>query len=141
MYSWSRTVPALVLVMFLASAVLAADIDSDGIPDVLDKCAWDSRNATHSCDTDSDGYGNVCDGDFNQSFATNVIDQCLALAGPGHCPSPGAPVFPRAPSSVGDDMDCNGTVDAADYDLFLQNFDRGGPGPSGLACAGVPGCQ
>src|SRR5213593_1420756 len=54
-------------------AGLAPDADGDGIPDVLDKCTIDSRNATPpaTCDTDSDGYGNPCDGDFNQDGSVN----------------------------------------------------------------------
>src|SRR3989442_11244743 len=48
-------------------AGLAPDADGDGIPDVLDKCVNDSRNASLTCDRDQDGYGNVCDGDFNKS--------------------------------------------------------------------------
>jgi hypothetical protein len=48
-------------------AGLAPDADGDGIPDVLDKCSTDSRNVSISCDTDQDGYGNICDGDFNQN--------------------------------------------------------------------------
>ena len=51
-------------------AGLAPDADGDGIPDVLDKCTLDSRNATApaTCDTDVDGYGNTCDGDFDQTL-------------------------------------------------------------------------
>lgn len=31
--------------------------DCDGIPDVIDKCSDDSRNAAAPCDSDTDGYG------------------------------------------------------------------------------------
>jgi hypothetical protein len=55
-------------------AGLAPDGDGDGIPDVLDKCTLDSRNVASPCDTDVDGYGNVCDGDFDQNFAVNSVD-------------------------------------------------------------------
>lgn len=59
-----------------SSAGLAPDADGDGIPDVLDKCSIDSRNATApaTCDHDTDGYGNVCDPDFNQDFSVNAAD-------------------------------------------------------------------
>src|SRR4026208_934000 len=59
-----------------ALAGVAQDMDGDGIPDVLDKCTLDSRNATApaTCDTDCDGYGNVCDGDFDQGFTVNATD-------------------------------------------------------------------
>src|SRR5215510_9334235 len=65
----ATTMFALLIGFPIASfAGLAPDADGDGIPDVLDKCSIDSRNATApaTCDTDSDGYGNVCDGNFNQ---------------------------------------------------------------------------
>ena len=55
-------------------AGLAPDADSDGIPDVLDKCTLDSRNTTATCDTDVDGYGNPCDADFDQNFSVNGTD-------------------------------------------------------------------
>ena len=34
----------------------------------------DSRNASATCDTDGDGYGSVCDPDFDQNFTTNAVD-------------------------------------------------------------------
>ena len=52
----------------------AQDSDGDGIPDVVDRCSLDSRNATSNCDTDQDGYGNPCDADFDENFVINAND-------------------------------------------------------------------
>jgi hypothetical protein len=52
-----------------------------------------------------------------------------------------------APWPQGMDMDCNGFVAATDFGMFFvpkfKNLPAGNnkPGPSGLACAGQPGCH
>ena len=110
--------------------------DNDGIPDVLDKCTLDSRNAVATCDTDSDGYGNPCDADFDQNFSTLSTDFTIFFI----------PAFKGGSAARGQDMDCNGLVNAVDFgNYFVPKFKGalGGtiPGPSGLACAGQPGCM
>jgi len=121
-------------------AGLAPDADGDGIPDVLDKCTLDSRNATApaTCDTDVDGYGNVCDADFDQSGGVNPTDFSMFFT-------------PRFKSGVdvppvGADMDCSGAVNPTDFSMYFTPKFKGAlggpiPGPSGLACAGTPGCS
>lgn len=121
-------------------AGLAPDADSDGIPDVLDKCSQDSRNsiAGQGCDTDSDGYGNICDADFNQDFIVNSNDFGTYFI----------PAFKgfTAPTH-GEDMNCDGLVNSNDFGTYFvpkfKGLAPGGatPGPSGLSCAGVPGCS
>jgi hypothetical protein len=115
-------------------AGLAPDADSDGIPDVLDKCSQDSRNAALTCDTDQDGYGNVCDADFNQSGTTNSTDFSMFFV-----PSLNSGV----PSSRGTDMNCSGTVNSTDFSMFFvpKLNTSAPPGPSGLACAGSIPCN
>jgi len=115
-------------------AGLAPDTDGDGIPDVLDKCSADSRNVAITCDTDQDGYGNVCDADFNQSGTTNATDFTMFFV----------PAFNNGvPTSRGTDMNCSGTVNATDFTMFfVPKFNSGaGAGPSGLACAGTIPCN
>lgn len=118
-------------------AGLAPDADNDGIPDVLDKCTLDSRNATATCDTDSDGYGNPCDADFDQSNAVNATDFGMYFI----------PAFKFGGSSArGQDMNCSGAVDATDFGMFFIPKFKGAlggaiPGPSGLSCAGTAGCM
>jgi hypothetical protein len=123
---------------YSASAGVASDADGDAIPDVLDKCMLDSRNATapSTCDVDVDGYGNVCDGDFDQNNAVNATDFTMLFipAFKGNDPSP----WPQ-----GMDMDCNGAVNATDFTMyFIPRFKAvpAVPGPSGLSCAGQSGC-
>jgi len=120
-------------------AGLAPDADNDGIPDVLDKCSADSRNATapSTCDTDVDGYGNTCDGDFDQNYAVVGTDFSSYFV----------PAFKGfiAPTR-GQDMDCNGSAVGTDFSsYFVPKFKGfiGGTavGPSGLSCAGTPGCS
>jgi hypothetical protein len=122
-------------------AGLAPDSDNDGIPNVLDKCTLDSRNATApaTCDHDGDGYGNVCDPDFNQSYTVTSADfgQFFNPAFKGSDPSP----WPQ-----GMDMNCSGTMTSADFGQFFNPKFKGilggqRPGPSGLSCAGTPGCS
>jgi len=117
-------------------AGLAPDTDGDGIPDVLDKCTLDSRNVAASCDTDIDGYGNPCDGDFDQNGAINSTDFGTYFV----------PAFKGGSSARGQDMDCNGSVISSDFGGFFVPKFKGAlggavPGPSGLSCAGTAGCM
>ena len=48
------------------------DTDGDGVIDGIDNCAG-LRNA-EQCDTDQDGYGNGCDGDFDKNQVAGVSD-------------------------------------------------------------------
>jgi hypothetical protein len=132
------------LAVALPGASLAAspgDADGDGVPDAIDKCTLDSRNAAPSanCDTDGDGYGNVCDPDFDQNFAVNANDYTRYFV----------PSFKsHVPASTGTDMDCDGKVTKKDDEAFFVPKFKGDaklggavPGPSGLPCAGTPGCM
>lgn len=113
---------------FIALLLLGADADHDGIPNTIDKCVMDSRNSLpgRDCDTDGDGYGNVCDADFDQSNAVNAADYGMYFI----------PAFKgqMAPTR-GQDMDCSGAVVGSDYGkYFIPKFRglNGGaiPGPS-----------
>jgi len=119
-------------------AGLAPDADGDGIPDVLDKCTLDSRNATApaTCDSDVDGYGNPCDADYDQNGGVNATDFSTYFV----------PAFKGGSSARGQDMDCNGTTNSADFSSYFVPKFKGAlggsvPGPSGLSCAGTPGCS
>lgn len=111
-----------------------SDTDNDGIQACGDSCLAINNSGTNSCDTDLDGYGNPCDGDFDNNLSTNANDFTLLflprfLAGVDVTP-------------VGADMDCGGTVNANDFTLqFLPEFAAPGlPGPSGIPCAGTVSC-
>jgi hypothetical protein len=75
------------------------------------------------CDSDGDGYGNLCDGDLNNNGFTNAFDTPLYRAQLGQ-PSIG-PLFNKA------DINCNGFVNAFDSPLF-RSLLGSPPGPSSL---------
>jgi len=135
----ATTVFAVLIGFPIASfAGLAPDTDGDGIPNVLDKCTLDSRNATapSTCDTDTDGYGNVCDADFSQDELVTSGDFSTFFI----------PSFKSGvPAATGTDMNCDGLMTSGDFGTFFVPKFKGAlggavPGPSGLACAGNPGC-
>ena len=100
-----------------------SDADGDGIADQLDNCI-DVQNPAQQ-DTDSDGYGNICDADLdNSGGVVNFGD--LAL-------------FKAAFGTADPDADFNGdgTVNLSDFSIFRSSFGKA-PGPS---CVDLPsGC-
>ncbi len=98
-----------------------ADADADGVPDPADNCRM-AANADQ-CDSDSDGYGNRCDGDLNNNGATNAQDTTLFRAQLGQ---------PSAPPGYNEaDFNCSGVVNAQDTTMFRALLGSP-PGPSGL---------
>jgi hypothetical protein len=95
------------------------DTDGDGVPDSGDNCTQ-VANASQ-CDSDGDGYGNRCDGDFNGNGATNAQDTVLLRQQLGQ-PS-------VAPGYHPADLNCNGAVNAQDTTLFRSLLGKP-PGPS-----------
>lgn len=123
---------ALIALPLTAAAGPAQDTDGDGTFDALDNCVLVANASPADCDTDTDGYGNTCDGDLDQSGATNSVDFGTLFV----------PDFQAgSDSGVGSDMDCSGVVNSVDFGTyFVPNFQSGVPGPSGLSCAGSPPC-
>lgn len=115
----------LVAVMTFSSALAyAADMDDDGVPDSVDNC--DEVPNYNQCDTDEDGYGNQCDGDFNNDNGVGTPDfNDFRNDGYGAVP----------PKNEDHDMNCDLVVGVPDFNLFGAQFGYG-PGPSGLSCAG-----
>ncbi len=96
---------------------LARDADLDGVHDVLDNCIL-AANASQ-CDTDGDGYGNRCDGDFDNNGTINSFDLTEMRDNFG---------------SAGEtDLDCNGTTNSFDLNIIRSMY-GGTPGPA----AGIP---
>lgn len=108
------------------------DADSDGVPDGVDNCVNDVNGPllASACgvqyDADADGYGQDCDADLNNNNVVDLPDISALLA-----------VF-GTPNAVAD-LNCNNVVDLPDVSLLLGAFGAP-PGPSGLPCAGSPGC-
>jgi hypothetical protein len=60
-----------------------ADSDGDQVPDDVDNCVWDANgplDPSNQVDTDNDGFGNVCDCDFDQDYRIVASDLALIAA-------------------------------------------------------------
>ena len=106
------------------------DQDEDGVGDPEDNCLILANQ--DQLDTNLDGYGNLCDGDFNDDEVVaaadfNAFKQAYQTmqGGSGYDP----------------DIDLNGdgAIAASDFTLFRDMYLEA-PGPSGLGCAGSPPC-
>ncbi len=106
-------------------------LDSDSIGDCVDNCTEQDNDP--QIDSNGDGYGNICDGDFDQTggvsfgnFGTmkKVIGTSLAAC---------TVILGGTPPCVDVDMNSNGGIDFTDFGLMKKRI--GSPvGPS--ACAG-----
>ena len=106
------------------------DQDLDGVGDPEDNCLVLANPDQR--DTNLDGYGNLCDGDFDDDGAVGPVDfsafgqaYLKGQADPGYDPDI--------------DLDGNGAVNAVDFSLFGPMY-LNLAGPSGLDCAGAPPC-
>jgi hypothetical protein len=103
------------------------DGDEDGVPDSEDNCLTVS-NAGQG-DTDLDGYGNICDADYDDDGSVTGTDYSAFQA-----------AYANPPTPVGEfDHDCDGAVAGTDYGIFKLAYGAP-PGASGLACAGTVPC-
>jgi hypothetical protein len=112
-----------------ASAGAVTDTDADLVPDAFDNCSADQNGpgqASNQVDTDVDGFGNVCDADFNNDNGVDGGDFGLFVA-----------AFNSTTALY--DLTGDGQVDGADFGRFVALFNAV-PGPSGLACAGTIPC-
>ena len=120
-----------IVLPFAAAAGPVADSDSDGTLDAMDICVCDAQvPAPCGLDTDSDGFGNRCDGDFTQDGVVTAADAPAMIAALGT----------GVPTAVGTDMNCDGVVTAGDAGLFIAQLNQGVPGPSGVAGSFTPPC-
>lgn len=130
----ATTILCLVIGFPIASfAGLSGDADNDGVADNLDNCRLKPNAAPANCDTDMDGYGNVCDGDFTNDLSTTSGDFSTVWL----------PAFTMGgtPTAQGTDMNCDGSVSSGDFSAFwLPLFTGATLGPSGLTCAGMVPC-
>ncbi len=112
---------------------LSTDSDDDGVPDVSDNCTlvangpntFPAGSPLIQRDTNGDGYGNLCDPDFNNDLVVDSFD---------------LPLFRSAFGTAATDQDLNGdgTVDSFDIPVLRAYFGQ----PPGPSCATPPGvCQ
>jgi hypothetical protein len=107
----------------------AADADNDGIPDHQDNCIYAANGTSipdaggnSQLDTDNDGYGNVCDPDFNNNGLVDATDFSLLKALFGSRTAPDQ------------DLNGNGIVDPTDFSITKARFAQ----PPGPSCCGIP---
>jgi alpha-tubulin suppressor-like RCC1 family protein len=98
------------------SVTVAPDVDGDGIADPVDNCT-NQPNADQR-DTDGDGYGNVCDGDFNNDGVVGFPDLATFRTRFGT-------------NNADADLNGDGSVNFLDLAIFRALFGKP-PGPSGL---------
>jgi hypothetical protein len=106
------------------------DQDADGVLDGSDNCLVVEN--PDQLDVDQDGYGNLCDADFDGDGSVGGTDYLLLRSAFGS--RTGEPAWNAAV-----DADGNGAIGGPDYLAFRRAF-GGSPGPSGLACAGSVPC-
>jgi uncharacterized protein (DUF1800 family) len=133
---WATLPFAAAVIAFTGPSVAWAcpggpDADTDGVCDASDNCLAITNPA--QIDTDLDGYGNACDGDFDDNGFVNAND--FATFGE----SLGA-WDPELAYDIHADADANGRITGVDRAFFSSQYRAGRPGPSGLACAGHPPC-
>jgi hypothetical protein len=102
---------------FYYETLSTADSDGDGVADVADNCIQ-IANADQR-DTDDDGYGNICDPDFDNNETVDFADLAYLKSA----------FFGSDPLT---DLDGDGKTDFADLAILKSMF-FGSPGPSGLA--------
>lgn len=99
------------------AAAVPVDTDGDGVADHQDNCRL-APNAGQQ-DADSDGFGNVCDADMDNSGFVNAADLAAFRLAFG------------TPNALAD-FDSSGFVNAGDLARFRLMFGKPpGPGPSG----------
>jgi Dockerin type I domain/Thrombospondin type 3 repeat len=115
-------VPLLSLGM--SAGAVITDTDLDGITDSADNCI-NVANADQR-DTDGDGIGNACDGDFNGDCSVNFTDLGTLKA-----------AFFQ-PGTTDTDMNGDGQTNFTDLGLMKAGFFQA-PGPSGIesTCGGL----
>ena len=64
---------------------VAIDTDGDTVPDPMNNCTLVPNPG--QCDSDSDGFGNHCDGDLNNNDFTNAQDTTLFRDPARDCPA------------------------------------------------------
>jgi hypothetical protein len=113
----------LVVAAIMGCCGWLADDDSDGVPNWQDNCTQ-IANASQ-IDVDGDGYGNACDGDFDQSGLVTAADFPRLRACLNRRVTLAMTLDPCLPVDLNDD----GIITATDYALWRAMLNQA-PGPA-----------
>jgi len=119
-----RAILLAILLLGFGFEVRAADGDGDGVPDGFDNCLTASNSK--QLDPDQDGFGNSCDGDFDEDGDTDQddVDYLTSCTSDPAC-----------------DLNEDGSIgNFADIGAMAALVGSP-PGPSGLNCAGTIPCS
>ena len=121
---------AFLFVVGTSGAGLDGNSDTDTHQNNVDNCSTEPNEGQE--DTDQDGHGNACDGDFTQDGI---------VGGPDFAAFAGAFLATENGPGWNADVDCNGDgiIGGPDFACFAGQFGQGFPGPSGRACAPAAG--
>jgi hypothetical protein len=125
----------------MAFAGPAEDHDSDGMFDVLDNCSAVANGPPIDCDTDNDGYGNICDCDIHVGSNPPSSQSLTCTAGDLNQWKAANSASPQ--TNMNADHNCNGSITAGDLNIWkIRNTNSATQFKSGLSCAGaaVGGC-
>ncbi|MFK8031586.1 MAG: proprotein convertase P-domain-containing protein [Gammaproteobacteria bacterium] len=100
----------------LEATAPTSDTDGDGVPDDEDNCTL-VPNADQR-DTNGDGFGNICDPDFDNNGVVNFLDV-----------NAWRPLFGTACGDVDEDINGDGLCNFADY-AIVTSFFLQPPGPA-----------
>jgi uncharacterized membrane protein len=125
MHSIARFAAGVAMLLLLPlPSVAGVDTDADGVDDAYDNCT-EVANAGQE-DSDDDGYGNLCDGDFNNDLVVGLPDlailgTCMNLPGEG-----------ARDGCFMCDLNSDHKVNSLDFSIFEGMVGKP-PGPSGVA--------
>ena len=117
LFGFAASLLFLTAISISVSRAAPGDLDDDGVPDDVDNCI--ERVNPGQVDVDQDGFGNRCDGDFDNDGAAGVGDIGLYLAVWGtQCSSPDYnPLM---------DLDSDCVIGIADYGMLIGLFGESG---------------
>ena len=105
-----------------SSLTVAPDTDGDGAANPVDNCT-DQSNPDQR-DSNSDGYGNLCDADLNNSGLVTTADFAILRSVLNQSAS-------ASTTAADADLNGSGTVTTADFAILRAGLNAA-PGPSGL---------
>lgn len=108
------------------------DPDSDSICAPIDNCSDKANTAQTDTDVAQDGYGNLCDADYDENNIVGFTDLAALRA-----------AWQATATDTNYNPDCdsepNNVIGFTDLALLRAQW-QGGPGPSGMSCAGSQPC-